>query len=390
VAWLVGGLLGLTFGLLAAFIFGRLRGPRQLRRQTGNHSARRPSSSAVRTAAPPEGLPLAILAHVPIGVAVVDRSDDVVLDNEAGRQMGIAVAGKPPPSALLELARAVRREGPDAALQEDLRLPSFGWRSQPLDVRARVVALADGLVALLVEDVSESRRVEAVRRDFVANVGHEIKTPVGALALLAEAALETAEDDHAQTLRFVTRIRHEAARLSRLVTELIDLSRVQGAEARPDPAPVSIDAVLAEAVDRISSAAGAKQISVVVGGDRGGKVLGSELQLVTAVANLLENAIGYSDEATKVALAARRRSDSWEITVTDQGIGIPPEDLDRVFERFYRVDPARSRETGGTGLGLAIVKHIVNNHGGQVRVWSSPGSGSTFTLELPTPTQGSL
>jgi two-component system sensor histidine kinase SenX3 len=165
---------------------------------------------------------------------------------------------------------------------------------------------------------------------------------------------------------------------------------VQGAEARPDPAPVSIDAVLAEAVDRISSAAGAKQISIVVGGDRGGKVLGSEQQLVTAVANLLENAIAYSDEATKVALAARRRSDSWEITVTDQGIGIPPEDLDRVFERFYRVDPARSRETGGTGLGLAIVKHIVNNHGGQVRVWSSPGSGSTFTLELPTPTQEAL
>jgi two-component system sensor histidine kinase SenX3 len=122
---------------------------------------------------------------------------------------------------------------------------------------------------------------------------------------------------------------------------------------------------------------------IIVGGDVGGKVLGSESQLVTALANLLENAIAYSEENTRVALAARQREETWEITVTDQGIGIPAEDLDRVFERFYRVDPARSRETGGTGLGLAIVKNIVNNHGGHVRVWSSPGSGSTFTLELP-------
>jgi two-component system sensor histidine kinase SenX3 len=381
VAWLVGGLLGLALGLL-----GGLAVSTAWQRRQHIRGGRRPAAVAVDPAGPPEGLPLAILANVPIGVAVLDRSDDVVLDNEAGRQMGIAVAGKPPPEPLLDLARAARRLGPDAALQRDMTLPSFGWRYQPLEVRVRVVALQDGLVALLVEDVTESRRVEAVRRDFVANVGHEIKTPVGALALLAEAAVETAEDDREQMLRFLTRIRHEAARLSKLVTELIDLSRVQGGEKRPDPAPVAVDAVLAEAVDRISSAADAKQIAVVVGGDCGGEVLGSESQLVTAVANLLENAIAYSPESTKVALAARKRSASWEITVTDQGIGIPSEDLDRVFERFYRVDPARSRQTGGTGLGLAIVKHIANNHGGHVRVWSSPGSGSTFTLELPSTT----
>jgi two-component system sensor histidine kinase SenX3 len=334
-------------------------------------------------AGPAEGLPLAILASVPIGVAVIGPSDDVLLDNEAGRQMGIAVAGKLPPAQLVELARRVRRQGPDATLQQEMTLPSFGWRSQPLEVRVRVIALADGMVALLVEDFTESRRVEAVRRDFVANVGHEIKTPVGALALLLEAAFETADDDRQQMLRFLSRARHETARLSKLVSELIDLSRVQGAEARPDPSPVSVDAVLAEAVDRITLAADAKDIVIVVGGDIGGKVLGSESQLVTAVANLLENAIAYSEENTRVALAARQREETWEITVTDQGIGIPAEDLDRVFERFYRVDPARSRETGGTGLGLAIVKNIINNHGGHVRVWSSPGSGSTFTLELP-------
>ncbi|HEX4428819.1 MAG TPA: ATP-binding protein [Frankiaceae bacterium] len=382
-AWLVGGLLGLAVGLLGGFAIAAFVGARR-RRSAG---ARRQSATATPRAWAPEALPLAILANVPIGVAVLNRSDAVMLDNEAGRQMGIAVAGKPPPPELLALARAARREGPEAALQQDMTLPSFGWRSQPLEVRVRVVCLTDGMVALLVEDVTESRRVEAVRRDFVANVGHEIKTPVGALALLAEAAVETSVDDREQMLRFLTRIRHEAARLSRLVTELIDLSRVQGAEARPDPAPVAVDDVLAEAVDRISPAAEAKQISVVVGGDHGGKVLGSESQLVTAVANLLENAIAYSPEATKIALAARGRGEWWEISVTDQGIGIPPEDLDRVFERFYRVDPARSRETGGTGLGLAIVKHIVNNHGGHVRVWSSPGSGSTFTLELPSATR---
>jgi two-component system, OmpR family, sensor histidine kinase SenX3 len=389
VTWLVGGLLGLALGLLGGFavpLVWRRRHPRAHSRS----QPRRHQTAAGTDTVHPERLPLAILANVPIGVAVLDRSDNVVLDNEAGRQMGIAVAGKAPPAALLEMARIARRQGEDAALQRDMTLPSFGWRSQPLEVRVRVVTLTDGLVALLVEDVTESRRVEAVRRDFVANVGHEIKTPVGALALLAEAAVETAEDDREQMLRFLTRIRHEAARLSKLVTELIDLSRVQGAEARPDPAPVALDAVLAEAVDRISSAADSKQIAVVVGGDSGGEVLGSESQLVTAVANLLENAIAYSPEATKVALAARKRDSSWEITVTDQGIGIPAEDLDRVFERFYRVDPARSRQTGGTGLGLAIVKHIVNNHGGHVRVWSSPGSGSTFTLELPAPTKVSL
>jgi two-component system sensor histidine kinase SenX3 len=375
VTWVYGGAIGLAIGLIAAFVVVRIR--------VHAGSARPHRGSLPEASAPLDGLPLTLLAHVPIGLAVLDRSDQVVLDNEAGRQMGIAVAGRPVAAQLLELARSARREGAGASVQREMRLQSFGWRSQPLEVRVHVIALDEGMVALLVEDVTESRRVEAVRRDFVANVGHEIKTPVGALALLAEAAIETAEDDREQTMRFITRIRHEAARLSRLVTELIDLSRVQGAEARPEPAPVAVDDVLAEAVDRISSAAEAKQICVVVGGDRGGKVLGSESQLVTAVANLLENAIAYSPDSTKVALAARNRGENWEITVTDQGIGIPSEDLDRVFERFYRVDPARSRETGGTGLGLAIVKHIVNNHGGHVRVWSVPGSGSTFTLTLP-------
>ena len=231
------------------------------------------------------------------------------------------------------------------------------------------------MVALLVEDVTESRRVEAVRRDFVANVGHEIKTPVGALALLAEAAVETSEDDREQMLRFLTRIRHEAARLSRLVTELIDLSRVQGADARPDPAPVAVDDVLAEAVDRISPAprpSRSPSWSAVIAV---GRCSAASRNSSRPSPTCSKTPSPTAPKRPRSRWPPAERDDSWEISVTDQGSAFRPEDLDRVFERFYRVDPARSRETGGTGLGLAIVKHIVNNHGGHVRVWSSPGSG---------------
>ena len=248
VAWLVGGLIGLALGLVVGVAISTVLVRNRERRKRLATIATPPiGGTPVGTA--PGGPGQSFRSGSPSSAAAIK----VVLDNEAGRQMGIALAGKSPtPQPLLELARSARREGVGAALQADMRLPSFGWRSQPLEVRVRAVGLEDGLVALLVEDVTESRRVEAVRRDFVANVGHEIKTPVGALALLAEAAVETAEDDREQMLRFLARIRREAARLSKLVTELIDLSRVQGAEARPDPAPVDLDAVLAEAIDRIS------------------------------------------------------------------------------------------------------------------------------------------
>src|SRR3954447_21642143 len=183
---------------------------------------------------------------------------------------------------------------------------------------------------------------------------------------------------------FVERISRESARLGRLVSELLDLSRLQGAEAPPAFVPVRLDDVVAEAADRAALPADAKNITIVQGEPSGAVVAGVEAQLVTAVSNLLDNAINYSPDGTRVAVTVRRSGDVWEITVTDQGVGIPEADLDRIFERFYRVDPARSRATGGTGLGLAIVKHIVRNHGGEVRVWSSPGAGSSFTLCLPT------
>jgi two-component system sensor histidine kinase SenX3 len=240
-----------------------------------------------------------------------------------------------------------------------------------------------GLVLLLAEDQTESRRVEEVRRDFVANVSHELKTPVGALALLAET-VEDAADDPEAVRRFAGRMRQEASRLTKLAQDLITLSRIQAAEPIPDPIPVDLSIVVAEALDRCRMKASAHGIDLEARGDPGLVVLGDEDLLVNALRNLLENAVAYSPEQTRVVVSTTRvANDLAEISVADQGIGIPQRDLERIFERFYRVDPARSRATGGTGLGLAIVKHVTAAHGGKVTVWSKVGEGSTFTVRLP-------
>jgi two-component system, OmpR family, sensor histidine kinase SenX3 len=268
-------------------------------------------------------------------------------------------------------------------VQEVVDTPRGRLGREPVAVSVQVAPLAEtGYVALLLEDVTEARRLEAVRRDFVANVSHELKTPVGALSLLAEA-IQDAADEPAAVRRFADRMQREGWRLGRLVQELIELSRLQGADPLPTPAIVDVDRIVAEALDRTRLAAESAGIAVVSGGDTRLAVRGSEAQLVTALANLVDNAVAYSPVGTRVAVGTRRREGSVEISVSDQGIGIAEQDLERVFERFYRSDPARSRATGGTGLGLAIVKHIASNHGGGVSVWSVEGSGSTFTLRLP-------
>ena len=242
-------------------------------------------------------------------------------------------------------------------------------------------------VCLLLADVSEQRRLEAVRRDFVANVSHELKTPVGALTLLAEA-IQDAADEPAAVARFAGRIQHEGSRLARLVSELMELSRVQGAEPMPGATAIDVRMMVAEAIERNRLAAEQASITVTESVPRGLRVRGNEAQLATAIANLVDNAIAYSSPGTRVAVSSRAGTDddarpTVDIAVTDQGIGIAESDRDRIFERFYRVDPARSRATGGTGLGLAIVKNIVTNHLGTVSVWSVNGSGSTFTIRLP-------
>jgi len=231
-------------------------------------------------------------------------------------------------------------------------------------------------------DESEAVRLDGLRRDFVANVSHELKTPVGAVALLAEAVLDAADEPY-EVRRFATKILNEANRLGTLVTELIALSRLQGADRLPELATVEVDKVVHEALARCRLAAESANIRITVDPPSGLLVNGDATLLVTALANLLGNAVSYSPAGSPVSVRRRRVNGLVEITVTDRGLGIAPEHQERVFERFFRVDQTRSRATGGTGLGLAIVKHVAVSHGGDVQLWSKPGTGSTFTLRIP-------
>jgi two-component system sensor histidine kinase SenX3 len=237
-------------------------------------------------------------------------------------------------------------------------------------------------VLALVEDRTRERRVESIRRDFVANVSHELKTPVGAIRLLSDAVIDASDDPEA-VQRFAARMHTESERLARLVQQIIELSRLQGDDPLDEPVPVSVDDILSRAIDENMTDANAKGISLVHNGERGLTLLGNKEQVAVAVGNLVANAVAYSPEGSAVVLAAKAADTTVDLCITDQGIGIPASELDRIFERFYRVDPARHRSTGGTGLGLSIVKHVAASHGGEVRVWSVEGQGSTFTLTLP-------
>jgi two-component system sensor histidine kinase SenX3 len=317
---------------------------------------------------------------------VLDSDDRVLSSSAAARDFGFVEDDGLVVGELLALARQVRRDGLPREGEIDIMTNKFSGRATSFAVRVAPLgpAVGDGgLILLLAEDQTESRRVDEIRRDFIANISHELKTPVGALALLAETVEEAADDPEA-VLRFAGRMRQEAARLTDLVQDLIMLSRIQAAEPVPYPRPVVLDDVVAEAVDRIRMRASARGISLEVAGAADLTVMGDEDLLVTALRNLLENAVSYSPDKTRVVITMRAAS-SWtaEISVSDQGIGIPERDMERIFERFYRVDPARSRATGGTGLGLAIVKHVTAAHGGNVTVWSKEGVGSTFTVRLP-------
>ncbi|MER5499086.1 MULTISPECIES: cell wall metabolism sensor histidine kinase WalK [unclassified Streptomyces] len=326
-----------------------------------------------------------VLSVLSSSAVVLDESDSVVKASSAAYALGLVRGGRLAVDAMLNMARDTRRDG--EIRQVELDLPRRGTgRGEALAVSARVAPLGSRLVLLLVEDLTEARRIEAVRRDFVANVSHELKTPVGALSLLSEAVLDASDDPEAVE-RFAGRMQIEATRLTNLVQEIIDLSRVQNDDPLEDAEPVRVDELVAEAIDRCRQQAGSKQITMAAGGTAELRIWGNRGQLAAALGNLVENAVNYSPARTRVGIAARRLSvpggDQIEIAVTDQGIGISEKDRERVFERFYRVDPARSRATGGTGLGLAIVKHVAASHGGEVTVWSSEGQGSTFTLRLP-------
>jgi two-component system, OmpR family, sensor histidine kinase SenX3 len=321
-----------------------------------------------------------VLSILRSSAVVLDENDAVVKASPAAHALGLVSGDRLKVSTLLRLARQVRRDG--EIREAELDIPRGRLGDQRLRVSSRVAPLGARLVLVLVEDRTEARKIEAVRRDFVANVSHELKTPVGALALLAEA-IQSASEDPEAVRRFADRMTTESNRITKIVQELIDLSRLQAPDPDRAAAAVLVDDVVHAAAERTKAIAVVKDIEIAIGGEHGLKVLGDEAQLVTALGNLVENAVNYSPEQTRVAIGVGRSGDLVEISVTDQGIGIPARDRDRIFERFYRVDPARSRETGGTGLGLSIVKHVVQNHGGEIRVWSVEGSGSTFTIRLP-------
>ena len=319
-----------------------------------------------------------VLSVLRSSAVVVDEEDRVVKASAPAYAMGLVRDGALVASELAELVGQVRRDGNIRETELLMGRPGLS----PRHVTVRVAPLSSRLVLALVEDRTRERQVEAVRRDFVANVSHELKTPVGAIRLLAEAVHDAADDPEA-VQRFSGRMITESDRLSRLVQQIIELSRLQTHEPVDQPLVVQVDDVVKTAVDTSAIDADARDITVLNGGTEGLEVFGSGEQITAAVSNLVANAVAYSEAGSTVMVATKGLPDTVEISVVDQGIGIPEGEVDRIFERFYRVDPARHRSTGGTGLGLSIVKHVAATHGGDIRVWSVEGQGSTFTLTLP-------
>ncbi len=341
-----------------------------------------------RAAAEQAGITVSqMLAHIvslsPVGIVVVDTYRDVVYINDRAKELGLVHDRLLDDRAWLAAQRTLAT-GEDGEVDLSPRKRASQGRSG-LSVRGHVRLLTEDdsrFAVVYVDDQSEHARMEATRRDFVANVSHELKTPVGAMGVLAEALLASA-DDPELVHRFGTKVLAESRRLGNMVGELIELSRLQGAERLPDLDAVDVDTVVAEAISRYKVAADNDDIEVATDAPSGFRVLGDQPLLVTAMANLISNAIAYSPPGSTVSISKRRRGDNIEIAVTDRGLGIARADQERVFERFFRVDKARSRATGGTGLGLAIVKHVAANHNGSIRLWSQPGTGSTFTLSIP-------
>lgn len=282
---------------------------------------------------------------------------------------------------LLAIIRVVRRTGITRSGKIEVPRGPIGEGVRELTVK--VISLEKELqILVLISDESEAERVHEVRRDFVANISHELKTPIGALSLLSEAVL-SAKDEPAAVEKFASRMQQEAKRLTELVQEIINLSRLQDSDPLQIAEPLLVKDLIAEAVDQCLTTSEARRIKLTVSNQSDVRVFGDRDQLSMAIHNLIENAINYSPQDTNVSITTSIEDEIVTVSVTDQGIGIPESELERIFERFYRVDPARSRETGGTGLGLSIVKHVAAKHGGEVKVWSSQNIGSTFALRLP-------
>lgn len=321
-----------------------------------------------------------ILAIIPSASLVVAADGTVLQASARALTLGIVNRSVVAVPDIVDIVSKVALDGSPREQTLRVRRPPLG--RELLEVHVRVAPLSTGSILVLIDDLAEERRVDAVRRDFVANVSHELKTPVGALSILAEAVLSSA-DNPEQVQHFAEKMQTEAKRIGNLIQDVIDLSRLQSDDPMNRAELVDTDQLITRAIDEVRTIATGLEIEIIRGEPIDAPILGDRGQLLTALRNLLTNAISYSSGGTRVAVTAREVEGIVEISVKDAGIGIPPHDLDRVFERFYRVDPARSRGTGGTGLGLAIVKHVCQNHGGECTVWSEVGTGSTFTLRIP-------
>ena len=321
-----------------------------------------------------------VLDSMDDAACVVDSSGLVLAASLAATRFGIEVGATLDHPELRQLVRSVRSAG--GTKTDSLRITRGGVSLDPRLVSARASVLGARMVLLIIRDVTEQERLDQMRRDFVANTSHELKTPVGAVSLLAEA-IESAADDPPQVRIFAARISAEAGRLAQLTGRIMSLSRLQAEDGLAEVTPVSIDEVIASSIEAHVVQADSAGVELTRGGDRGAWVRGDAQILIEAVGNLVANAIVYSPRGSRVGVGVKAEDGVVEIAVADQGIGIAEADRERIFERFYRADEARSRRTGGTGLGLSIVKHATQRHGGEVRLWSRPGRGSTFTIRLP-------
>ena len=311
---------------------------------------------------------------------VTDASGIVVAASPSSRWLGVKAGSRLVQEELRELMKQARRDGRSPAQTMRIRVSRVSTDTRL--VIGRAASISDDFIAIFVRDISEQERVQQMRQDFIQNTSHELKTPVGAIGLLAEA-LEMAADDPDQVRRFSERVSAEATRLGQLTARIMNLSRLQAADELIEVGDVSIDDVVTRAVEQHLVPAQGANVELIVGGETGHHVHGDARVLVEALSNLVSNAIAYSPAGSHVGIGVECSDDVIEIAVTDQGIGISEADQKRIFERFYRADQARSRHTGGTGLGLSIVKHAIQRHGGEVRLWSRPGQGSTFTIRLP-------
>ena len=332
----------------------------------------------------PERLPpvlLEALGQLDQNALVLAPGEVIVFASENIDHIGILRDGLIQSQELLAIIRVVRRNNLKQTGTIDVPRGPIGEGRHELTVNV-IPLIKEQLVLVLLSDESQAQRIQDVRRDFVANVSHELKTPIGALLLLSEAVLG-AKDDPTAVEKFATRMQIESKRLTDLVQEIINLSRLQDSDPLSVPSELNVQDLVNEAIDQSQVGADNRKIKISTGDIANGVVLGDRDQLIMAIQNLVENAVNYSPEGTQVTVSSIIKDGIITISITDQGIGIPENEKERIFERFYRVDPARSRESGGTGLGLSIVKHVATKHGGEVSVWSVEDVGSTFSLKLP-------